>query len=150
MAPARLEGIDMGGASEADAMAPGGGFSERLNQLVAAKGRGCKAELARHCGVTRPAITHWLSGRNKGVESTCLFAIADYFEVDPRWLAVGTGSEWPIPPMERKVHPPIGEVLSKIEEVASRCRQITHEERVGIYMWLTGESCCCASSSRST
>ncbi|MGF6348930.1 helix-turn-helix domain-containing protein [Variovorax sp. W2I14] len=139
----------MAGDFEVDAIAMDRGFSERLKNLVAAEGRGCKAELARHCGVTRPAITHWLSGRNKGVEATCLFAIADYFNVDPRWLAVGTGSEWPVPPMERKVHPPIGEVLSKIEEVASRCRHITHEERVGIYMWLTGESCCCASSSES-
>lgn len=130
----------MAGASEVDAMAVGRGFSERLGKLVAAKGRGCKAELARHCSVTRPAITHWLSGRNKGIESTCLFAIADYFEVDARWLAVGTGAEWPVPLMDRKVHPTIGEVLSKIEEVTSRCRKMTPEERVGIYVWLTGGS----------
>ena len=129
----------MAGSSEVDALAVGSGFCERLNRLVAGKGRGCKADLARHCGVTRPAITHWLSGRNKGIESARLFAIADYFSVNARWLAVGTGSEFFIAPMDRKVHPKIGEVLAKFEEISSRCRKMTPDERVGLYVWLTGD-----------
>ena len=129
----------MAGSSAVDALAVGSGFCERLNSLVAGKGRGCKADIARHCGVSRPAITQWLSGRNKGIESGCLFAIADYFSVSARWLAFGTDSELLIAPMERKVHPKIGELLSKFEEVSSRSRKMTDDERVGLYVWLTGD-----------
>ncbi|MDP9994517.1 transcriptional regulator with XRE-family HTH domain [Variovorax boronicumulans] len=128
----------MSGRLKVDALAVGHGFSERLNRLVDGKGRGCQADLARHCAVTRPAITNWLSGRNKGIESGCLFAIADYFGVDARWLATGVGAEPSIAPMERKVHRTVGEVLAKFEEVSSRCRPMNHDERVGIYVWLSG------------
>lgn len=128
----------MPGSLKVDANAVGSRFSERLTKLVDRKGRGCQADLSRHCGVIRSAITHWLSGRNKGVESACLFTIADYFGVEARWLAIGVGSELPITPMERRVHPTIGEVLSKFEEVSSRCRPMNQDERIGIYVWLAG------------
>ena len=118
-----------------------GTLSERLQELIAEKGRGCQADLARHCGVTRPAITHWLSGRNKGVESTYLFAIADYFRVDARWLATGEGTKWSGPSMElwKKVQPTVGEVLALFEEKGFGRSSLTHAERVELYLWLVGE-----------
>ncbi|ADU38723.1 XRE family transcriptional regulator [Variovorax paradoxus EPS] len=44
-----------------------GGFSERLNELAADAGRDWQADLARNCGVSHPAISNWLSGRNNGI-----------------------------------------------------------------------------------
>ena len=71
-----------------------GSFTERLKDLSADADRGWKADLARQCGVSRPAISNWLSGRNKGINSSYLFAIADYFRVNARWLATGDEPKW--------------------------------------------------------
>ncbi|MGJ7574425.1 helix-turn-helix transcriptional regulator [Variovorax sp. RB2P76] len=116
-------------------------LSERLHELIAEKGRGCQADLARHCGVTRPAITHWLSGRNKGVESIYLFAIADYFRVDTRWLATGKGTQWTGPSMDlsKQVHPTVGEVLTLFEEKGFGRSKTSHAERIELYLWLVGD-----------
>ncbi|UVH60636.1 helix-turn-helix domain-containing protein [Variovorax paradoxus] len=116
-------------------------FTERLKELTTDVGRGWQADLARRCGVTRPAITNWLSGRNKGIESTHLFAIADYFRVHPRWLATGAGPKWVEVPMQlsKNVHPNVGEVLVKFEEVAARHKKMSESERIELYIWLAGE-----------
>lgn len=116
-------------------------FTERLKELTTDIGRGWQSSLARHCGVTRAAITNWLSGRNKGIESTHLFAIADYFRVNPRWLATGAGPKWAEIPMDlsKHVHPTVGEVLHKFEEVTARREQMSESERIELYMWLAGE-----------
>ena len=116
-------------------------FTERLKELTADIGRGWQSSLARHCGVTRAAITNWLSGRNKGIESTHLFAIADYFRVNPRWLATGAGPKWAEIPMDlsKHVHPTVGEVLHKFEEVVARQEQMSEAERIELYIWLAGE-----------
>ncbi|MCR6478181.1 helix-turn-helix domain-containing protein [Variovorax sp. ZS18.2.2] len=116
-------------------------FTERLKELTTDIGRGWQASLARRCGVTRAAITNWLSGRNKGIESTHLFAIADYFRVNPRWLATGAGPKWAEVPMQlsKNVHPTVGEVLVKFEEMAARHQQMNESERIELYIWLAGE-----------
>ncbi|WP_307608699.1 hypothetical protein [Variovorax boronicumulans] len=82
-----------------------------------------------------------LWGRNKGIESTHLFAIADYFRVNPRWLATGAGPKWTEIPMDlsKHVHPTVGEVLHKFEEVTARREQMRESERIELYTWLTGE-----------
>ena len=116
-------------------------FTARLKELTTDIGRGWQADLARRCGVTRAAITNWLSGRNKGIESTHLFTIADYFRVNARWLALGAGPKWASVPLHlsKKVHPTVGEVLAKLEEVASRQMAMSDAERIELYVWLAGE-----------
>ncbi|QSI31656.1 helix-turn-helix domain-containing protein [Variovorax sp. RKNM96] len=119
-----------------------GTFTERLKDLTTVSGRGWQADLARRCGVTRAAITNWLSGRNKGIESAHLFVIADYFRVHPRWLATGAGPKWVEIPMHlsKNVHPTVGEVLVKFEEVAARHKKMNESERIELYIWLAGET----------
>ncbi|MDQ0017398.1 transcriptional regulator with XRE-family HTH domain [Variovorax boronicumulans] len=116
-------------------------FTERLKELTTDIGRGWQAELARRCGVSRAAITNWLSGRNKGVESNHLFAIGDLFRVNARWLATGAGPKWAEIPMDmsKHVHPTVGEVLLKFEEVTARHEQMSESERIELYIWLAGE-----------
>ena len=116
-------------------------FTERLKELAADTDRGWQADLARHCGVTRPAITNWLSGRNKGIHSSYLFAIADYFCVNARWLATGEEPKWVHVPMQlsKKVQLTVGEVLVKFEEVALRGAKMTQAEHSKLYLWLIGE-----------
>jgi transcriptional regulator with XRE-family HTH domain len=67
------------------------GLSERLQKLGANKPRGWQAELAQRCGVKAPSVTGWLTGDSKKMDAQHLFAAADYFGVNPRWLAFGVG-----------------------------------------------------------
>ena len=118
-----------------------GTFTERLKELTTDINRGWQADLARRCGATRAAIPNWLSGRNRGIESTHLFTIADYFRVNARWLATGAGPKWAEVPMHltKKVHPTVGEVLVKLEEMAARPKKVSEAERIELYVWLAGE-----------
>ncbi|MDH6164902.1 transcriptional regulator with XRE-family HTH domain [Variovorax boronicumulans] len=118
-----------------------GNFAERLKELTTDMNRGWQADLARRCGVTRSAITGWLSGQRSGIESTYLFITADYFGVNARWLATGVGPKWAEMPMylTKKVHPNVGEVLAKFEEMSSRRTGINDAERIELYVWLVGE-----------
>ncbi|MDQ0072713.1 transcriptional regulator with XRE-family HTH domain [Variovorax boronicumulans] len=117
-----------------------GSFSERLNELAANADRGWQADLARHCGVSRPAISNWLSGRNNGINSSYLFAIADYFRVHARWLATGDAPKWAKRPtrLSETVQLPVGEVLTKFDEVALRGAKLTQAEHAELHLWLIG------------
>lgn len=116
-------------------------FSERLRELGADREWGWQSDLARHCGVTRPAISNWLSGRSRGIESMYLFAVADYFRVNARWLATGVGPKRPHVPMQlsKRVQPTVGEVLARCEAIALRATKMTEAERIELYIWLAGE-----------
>ncbi|QNK67185.1 helix-turn-helix domain-containing protein [Variovorax sp. PAMC26660] len=69
-------------------------FTERFKALTDELDRGWKVDLARRCGVSRPTVTHWRSGRTHSADPVQLFAIADYFGVNARWLATGEGPKW--------------------------------------------------------
>lgn len=80
------------------------GFGERIRSLAASQrlGRGWQAELAARCGVKPPSVSGWLTGDSKKMDASHLFAAADFFRVNPRWLAFGIGpkeggSDWPFP-----------------------------------------------------
>ena len=66
-------------------------ISERLRLLAADLPRGWQADLARHCGVKPPSVNAWLHGNTKRMEAEHLFNTADFFKVNPRWLAFGIG-----------------------------------------------------------
>jgi transcriptional regulator with XRE-family HTH domain len=69
-------------------------FTERFKTLTNGLDRGWQVDLSLRCGVSRPTITHWKSGRTKSASPAQLFAIADYFGVNARWLATGVGPKW--------------------------------------------------------
>lgn len=66
-------------------------ISERLQLLAADLPRGWQADLARHCGVRAPSVNGWLHGITKRMDAEHLFNAADFFKVNPRWLAFGVG-----------------------------------------------------------
>jgi transcriptional regulator with XRE-family HTH domain len=69
-------------------------LGDRLKQLGAEKKRGWQAALARHCGVKPPSVADWLSGKSKSLEGENLLRAAEFFNVNPEWLANGKGVKW--------------------------------------------------------
>lgn len=84
-------------------------ISERLRLLAADLPRGWQADLARHCGVKPPSVNAWLHGNTKRMEAEHLFNTADFFRVNPRWLAFGIGpraADADVLPLEQRLVPP--------------------------------------------
>lgn len=48
-------------------------------------------DLARFVGVRPPSVSDWLSGKSKTMEGENLLKTAKFLNVDPVWLANGTG-----------------------------------------------------------
>ena len=60
--------------------------------------RQCKAaDLARACGVKPPSVSNWLSGKTKELKGETLLRAAAFLEVNPEWLAYGSGPVSPAP-----------------------------------------------------
>ena len=66
-------------------------LEERLRKALMDAGRK-QTELAKACGVTKGAVSQWLSGTVKTLEGVNLISAADFLKVNPTWLANGTGS----------------------------------------------------------
>jgi transcriptional regulator with XRE-family HTH domain len=84
-------------------------ISDRLRLLAANLPRGWQADLARHCGVKPPSVNGWLHGNTKRMEAEHLFNTADFFKVNPRWLAFGVGPRAVDPDLaatEKRLTPP--------------------------------------------
>ena len=62
-------------------------LKDRLADAMTRKGVS-NADLARHLGVSRQAVSFWRTGRNEPAEKT-LKEISDYLAVDPLWLKKG-------------------------------------------------------------
>lgn len=67
------------------------GLDRRLKDLAADMPRGWQAELARKCGIKPPSVNAWLSGDTKRMDAAHLFAAADFFGVNAKWLGFGVG-----------------------------------------------------------
>lgn len=65
-------------------------LAERLEYALRAAGMS-RADLARCVDLSRGAITHWLDGSTKELSSSNLVKAARCLNVDPNWLAEGTG-----------------------------------------------------------
>lgn len=59
-------------------------------------------DLARAVGVKPPSVSDWLSGKSKTMEGENLLRAAKHLNVNPLWLANGTGS----PIVEQKISSP--------------------------------------------
>lgn len=67
-------------------------LKERLEQALAAKPGATKADLARACGISKPAVSSWFSGSTQSIEGQNLIRASGYLGVRPEWLATGRGS----------------------------------------------------------
>jgi len=67
---------------------------ERLKRSLKQAGIS-QSELARRCGVTRSAVSLWLSGTTYTLEGANLTRAAIALGVSPHWLSTGEGS--PVP-----------------------------------------------------
>lgn len=55
--------------------------------------RGWQANLARYCKVKPPSVAGWLSEKSKSLEGENLLSAAAFFNVNPHWLATGSGEK---------------------------------------------------------
>jgi len=63
---------------------------ERLKILISATKLNQK-EFSERIGVTPPALTQFLKGKSKGLNSDTLISIINEFQVNPTWLLTGEG-----------------------------------------------------------
>lgn len=82
-----------------------GTLADRLTDLGRDKGRGWQAALARYCGVKSPSVADWASGKTKTLEGENLLKAADFFEVEPLWLASGRGGKYRNDGADPTLHP---------------------------------------------
>lgn len=54
-----------------------------------------QADLARACGISRAAVTKWMSGAVDDLKMAHLFTVSRLCGVNPEWLALGTGRKGP-------------------------------------------------------
>jgi len=64
------------------------GLGRRLRELRTAR-RLSQRDVAKLAGVTAGAVNRWELGIHKSIRPRTLFALADAFGVDARWLALG-------------------------------------------------------------
>lgn len=67
-------------------------LGKRLAYAIKASGVS-QADLARAAGVTRSAVSQWVSGETISAGAEAIFALADATGFEPRWLATGKGPE---------------------------------------------------------
>ena len=53
------------------------------------------SDLADTCKISRAAVSKWLKGGAANLKNEHLFRVADYCQVDARWLGTGKGSARP-------------------------------------------------------
>lgn len=65
-------------------------LKDRMAKAIQRSGK-TKAELARHCGVTRPAVSKWCNGNSKSIDAALAVKAATFLGVSAEWLATGRG-----------------------------------------------------------
>lgn len=68
-------------------------FADRIERALRESGT-TAADVARATGLSRAAVSKWVSGQTANVRPDNLFKAADYLRVNPRWLATGQGEPW--------------------------------------------------------
>lgn len=66
-------------------------LQDRLVILTKDLPRGWKVKLATHCKITPPSVSGWMNGNTKKLSADTLLLAADFFKVNPAWLATGYG-----------------------------------------------------------
>lgn len=65
-------------------------LKERLQAALDASGKS-RSELARACGVSRAAVTEWMTGRTTSLTAKNLRLASEFLDVSAVWLEVGVG-----------------------------------------------------------
>jgi transcriptional regulator with XRE-family HTH domain len=65
---------------------------ERLTECMHSTGIK-KAEIANVLKISRAAVSKWFDKENVAIEARHIFALADLFRIDARWLATGKGTK---------------------------------------------------------
>lgn len=65
-------------------------LSERILLCLETPGK-TQSGVARACGIKGSSVSAWISGKTKKIEGANLLRAADYFGVNPEWLATGRG-----------------------------------------------------------
>jgi transcriptional regulator with XRE-family HTH domain len=76
-------------------------LSERLSYALSLKSGATQADLCRLCKVKSSSVSFWFSGKTKAIKGDMLFRVADFLNVNPKWLATGLG---PMRPTESVAH----------------------------------------------
>lgn len=66
-------------------------LSERLESALKARPELSKAGLARACGISKPSVSNWFSGKTMSLDGGNLLKAAAYLGVKAEWLATGKG-----------------------------------------------------------
>lgn len=74
------------GALKQGKAAPAEDFAGRLSEAM---GELKPADLAKICGISRPAVGRWFSGG--GITPVHLFKVSRHLNVNPEWLGTGIG-----------------------------------------------------------
>ena len=69
-------------------------LSERIKERMTALDISA-AELARRVGIKPPSVFLWLDGTTQSIKGTNLLKAAAALEVNPEWMASGTGQKFP-------------------------------------------------------
>jgi transcriptional regulator with XRE-family HTH domain len=78
--------------NEIDCLIPGMALKERIKEAIdGARPKKSKAEIARACGVTNAAVTHWLDGETKSLKAEKALALEQVTGYRANWIANGKG-----------------------------------------------------------
>lgn len=67
-------------------------LKERLTRAMAHAKKDNQSKLAREVGVTRAAVSKWMSTATTSLQTEHAFRVARYLGVNPQWLATGEGT----------------------------------------------------------
>jgi SOS-response transcriptional repressor LexA len=69
-------------------------LQERINELFEDHPDKYPADLSRFAGVSRSAVSDWMSGKTKKIEGENTFAVARYFGANAEWVQTGKGKKY--------------------------------------------------------
>lgn len=79
-------------------------FTERIALATEGQPYGFQTHLAKACGIRPSSVNDWLSGQTLTLSTKVLFPAARFLNVNPEWLATGTGV----------MRPSVGDVKSAV------------------------------------
>ena len=67
-------------------------LSDRVREAIDGSKKS-KADIARECGVTNAAVTHWLTGDTKSMKADTALALEEATGYRARWILYGKGTK---------------------------------------------------------
>ena len=90
-------------------------------------------ELARHIGISESAISQWVNGPTKTINSVHILKVSDFLGVNAQWLASGEGS-----PTDIKADNIDDDSITNDEQKWLKLiRRMNHNQRTALFLSLT-------------